>query len=66
MPHKLQVMTNLVILEKGNEQMWEAGIQRNSGNSIKPSDTKKQTAGWTICTIPHLEEKWDHNSCGFL
>lgn len=57
MPHRMQVMANLVILEKGNEQMWGAGVQGNSGNSVKPSDTKKQTAGWAICTMPHLEEK---------
>lgn len=36
MPHRIQVMANLVILEKGNEQMWGAGVQGNSGNSVKP------------------------------
>lgn len=41
MPHRMQLIANLVISEKGKEQMWEIEGKGISGNSIKLPDTKQ-------------------------
>ena len=65
MPHKMHVMANLVISETGDEQMWGVEVKGSSGNSIKPSDTEKQTAEWALCTVKPWERRGSGN-CAFL
>lgn len=48
MPHRMKLVANLVMSGKVSEQMWGKEVKGSSGNSVKPSDTRKQTAGWAI------------------